>query len=155
MEIQYFDLKDKKFNWKDVKEAYLRVHLPAAHSDDDLEAFISLAEAGIGKFNDFVKGKKAIRFTNCDIIFFFTDKNGNAYYKDLPRRETKLKSTSGGWVKIDVREMVVHWLKNPETNLGLSISAKSQVYQRNIPVGILHMTSNDQVNAYFFLLKKV
>lgn len=70
MEIQYFDLKDKKFNWKDVKEAYLRVHLPAAHSDDDLEAFISLAEAGIGKFNDFVKGKKAIRFTNCDIIFF-------------------------------------------------------------------------------------
>ena len=87
-------------------------------------------------------------------LFSFTDKNGNAYYKDLPSRETKLKTTSGGWVKIDVREMVVHWLKNPETNLGLSISAKSQVYQRNIPVGILHMTSNDQVNAYFVLLKK-
>jgi len=54
-EIQYFDLKDKKFNWKDVKEAYLRVHLPAAHSDDDLEAFISLSEAGIGKRDDFTK----------------------------------------------------------------------------------------------------
>ena len=151
MEIQYFDLKDKKFNWKDVKEAYLRVHLPAAHSDDDLEAFISLAEAGIGKFDDFVKKKKSYQIYKLwHYYFFFTDKNGNAYYKDLPRRETKLKSTSGGWVKIDVREMVVHWLKNPETNLGLSISAKSQVYQRNIPVGILHMTSNDQVNAYLF-----
>ena len=65
MEIQYFDLKDKKFNWKDVKEAYLRVHLPAAQSDDDLGAFISLAEAGIGKFDDFTKENK-----KCDIIFF-------------------------------------------------------------------------------------
>ena len=60
----------------------------------------------------------------------------------MPSRETKLRTNSGGWVKIDVRETVIHWLKNPEANLGLTISAKSATYQRNIPVGILHTNSN-------------
>ena len=55
-EIQYFSLKDE-FKWKHVKSAFLRVHLPPAVSDDDLEAFISMEEAGIGKLNDFTKKK--------------------------------------------------------------------------------------------------
>ena len=69
--------------------------------------------------------------------------NGGLVLSQLTKVE--LKAKHGGWVDIDLMEILPIWLKYPNENMGLYINVTSKYTRENIPVGIQHQTTNVSV----------
>ena len=77
------------------------------------------------------------------------DKKKTPYYKELHNVRADLLLDQGGWIEIDLRDMVAHWLKNPHENFGLTLSVAS-ANGHTISVGIQNQQS-EYVSTYIFI----
>ncbi len=59
--------------------------------------------------------------------------------------QVKLLPDRGGWVDINVWDVVSNWLKNPLDNLGLVIKAQTGAGV-DIPVGVTHQSMESNVS---------
>ncbi|XP_059084491.1 growth/differentiation factor 8-like [Tigriopus californicus] len=101
-DIQYFQVLTPQLerSWRDVTRAHLWVHLPAAPSSDDKYAWISVHYVSIDK------------------------KNKPFLTQDTVTR-VKLRPDRGGWIEINVWDVVSLWFKNPDLNLGIVITVST------------------------------
>lgn len=122
-DIQYFALDSPQLTMmhgsnarKFLKKARLFVHLPAAPSVEDDQAWVHLYYVQVSNKNGQVASltqSKAVRVT--------------------------LDRESGGWVDIDAEEIVSVWFKYPEENFGLVINAFTKSGE-SLRVGVQHQT---------------
>ena len=122
-EIQYFDLNTpqiKDERWQNVEKAMLHMHLPNATDPDDTEVFIQ-------------------------VKMVMMNKHHGVDFKQKHNFHTELLPDQGGWIEIDVRDMVAHWLKHPVENYGFSISVESAKGHR-FNVSFQHQQQNGQVS---------
>lgn len=101
-DIQYFQVLTPQLerSWRDVTRAHLWVHLPAAPTPDDKYAWISVHYVSIDK------------------------KNKPFLTQDTVTR-VKLRPDRGGWIEINVWDVVSLWFKNPDLNLGIVITVST------------------------------
>jgi hypothetical protein len=65
------------------------------------------------------------------------DKTGHSFLKQARTTKAELLPEQGGWVDINVWDLVSAWLKDPTTNLGFVLSVKTGSGVE-IPVGVQH-----------------
>jgi len=99
-----------------VRKALLQIHLPRAHSDVDRLAWVTVSYVEVNS-----KGPSLIK---SNVV------------------STQLDLERGGWVDIDVTEVVRMWAtKGSYANYGLHIRADTST-GRSIPVGVRHQRTN-------------
>jgi hypothetical protein len=114
-EIQYFSLDSPQLMdglWRNVVRARMYLHMPAATSPEDKDVFINT-------------------------YYVAVDKTGHSFLKQARTTKAELLPEQGGWVDINVWDLVSAWLKDPTTNLGFVLSVKTGSGVE-IPVGVQH-----------------
>ena len=102
--------------WRNIRKAKLNIHLPKAPSEDDIDTWIYLSYVEVSKANQAsLRQSKAVR--------------------------TKLNLRRGGWVDLDVSEILEIWLKYGEENFGLVLDVKTKTGLR-LPIGVQHQRTN-------------
>ena len=84
------------------------------------------------------------------------NKHHGVIFKQKHNFKTELLPDQGGWIEIDVRDMVAHWLKHSEENYGFTISVES-AKGHPFNVSFQHQQQNGQVsiNLNNFVRKKI
>ena len=139
-EIQYFSLdalqQKEDFN---VHNAELYVHLPADHGP------VSQAKSTNKTFMENDESQEMVYYGDEAWVYLHyvsVDKNtgvGSLMLTQATR--VKLLANRGGWVDIDMMEILSLWLKYPSENLGLQIVVKTK-YGAIVPVGVQHQMTN-------------
>jgi len=162
-EMQYFTL-DALSSREDIKVfgAKLYVHLPADH----------------GPVSQANNANRTLLENESNQIIYYGDEAWVYLYYAMVDKKTglgsliqteatrvKLLANRGGWIDIDMMEILSFWLKYPNENLGLHISVRTKS-NVELPVGVQHQTTNVSVfkfssNAvrrfvvhYYFILKR-
>ena len=128
-EIQYFDLNTPQIRderWQNVEKAMLHMHLPNATDPHDTEVWIQ-------------------------VKMVMMNKHHGVIFKQKHNFKTELLPDQGGWIEIDVRDMVSHWMKGQ--NYGFTISVESAKGQK-LNTSFQHQQQNGQVSLlYVFVVK--
>ena len=140
--MQYFSL-DALSSREDIKVfgAKLYVHLPADHGP------VSYANNA---------SQTLLENESNQIIYYGDEAWVYLYYAMVDKKtglgsliqteatRVKLLANRGGWVDIDMMEILDFWLKYPDENLGLRISVRTKS-SVELPVGVQHQTTNVSV----------
>ena len=116
-EIQYFDLNTEAIRderWQNIENAMLHMHLPNATDPHDSEIWIQ-------------------------VKMVVTMNDGNFIFKQKHNFKTELLLDQGGWIEIDVRDMVSYWMRGH--NYGFTISMKSSKGE-NLDTSFQHQQQN-------------
>ena len=125
-EIQYFDLNTPQIRderWQNVEKAMLHMHLPNATDPHDTEVWIQ-------------------------VKMVMMNKHHGVIFKQKHNFKTELLPDQGGWIEIDVRDMVSHWMKGQ--NYGFTISVESAKGQK-LNTSFQHQQQNGQVSLHTIL----
>ena len=143
-DIQYFSLDTLRNRQEDIKDfnAKLYVHLPADHGpvSSANNANLSLLESESDDIMYY--GDEAWVY----LYYVTIDKNsgvGSLIQTEATR--VKLLANRGGWIDIDMEEILSVWLKYPEENHGLHIVVKTKT-GAELPIGVQHQTTNVSYN---------
>ena len=138
-DIQYFPLDSLLL--KDDLQLYnakLYVHLPSDHGSVSTTISPNPTALDNESQENVYYGDEAW----VHLYYLTIDKNtqaGRMIQTDATR--VKLLADRGGWIDIDMMEILKIWLKYPNENLGLHIQVKTKSGQI-IPVGIQHQITN-------------
>ena len=129
-EIQYFDLNTPQIRderWQNVEKAMLHMHLPNATDPHDTEVWIQ-------------------------VKMVMMNKHHGVIFKQKHNFKTELLPDQGGWIEIDVRDMVSHWMKGQ--NYGFTISVESAKGQK-LNTSFQHQQQNGQVSLLYMYLVNI
>ena len=141
--MQYFTL-DALSSREDIKVfgAKLYVHLPADHGPVSNANNLQNQTVLENEVNDIIYyGDEAWVY----LYYAMVDKKtglGSLIQTEATR--VKLLANRGGWIDIDMMEILSFWLKYPNENLGLHISVRTKS-NVELPVGVQHQTTNVSV----------
>ena len=139
-DIQYFSLDPLRNRQEEpnVFHSKLYVHLPADHGpvSSRNNANLTLLENEIDEMMYY--GDEAWVY----LYYVTIDKNtgiGGLIQTEATR--VKLLANRGGWIDIDMEEILSVWLKYPNENHGLHIVVKTKTGAK-LPIGVQHQTTN-------------
>ena len=145
-DIDYFALNTNQLHedWRLVNKAHLWVHLPKAPGEEDKSAWINIYHVAVDK-HDAVFRSKVRHATgraggiSCSLLYF--DRRRLSLFPWQERStKVKLNPKRGGWVNIDLWDLVSYWFKNPNLNMGLVIEVSTNT-GTVLKVGVKHQPS--------------
>ena len=111
-DIEYFHVATDQLKdaWRQVTKAHVWVHLPGAPGPEDEHAWIYL-------------------------YYVSVDKNDHAFLTQEKATKVKLRPDRGGWVELNVWDVVSLWFKNPDMNLGINLEASTST-GKTLEIGV-------------------
>ena len=137
-----------------VHGAKLYVHLPADHGP------VSMASSK--KNNASLVENNSVQEESEDIVYYGDEAWVYLYYLAIDKNtgvgsmiqtqatRVKLLANRGGWIDIDMMEILGIWLKYPQENHGLQVVVKTKS-NTILPVGVQHQRTNVRVRKSKFL----
>lgn len=138
-EIQYFSL-DALLRKEDFKahNAKLYVHLPADHGP------VSQAKNANKTFMENESQEMVYYGDEAWVYLYYVSVDKKTGVGSLILTEAtrvQLLANRGGWIDIDMMEILSVWRKYPSENLGLQVIIKTK-YGATVPVGVQHQITN-------------
>ena len=137
---------------EDVKvfDAKLYVHLPADHGP------VSSANNANQTILDIESDEIVYYGDEAWVYLYYVTIDKHTGVGSLIQTEAtrvKLLANRGGWIDIDMREVLDVWRKYPNENHGLHIVVKTKT-GAELPVGVQHQTTNVRTKWVFTLFTK-